>query len=466
MKVRKLIVEDVRCFSGRQEFNIRPLTFLTGENSTGKTTVLGSLQTLHDFFRGAPSGLNFNSDPYQMGAFTNIVRRSKPRIHQFKIGFEAYFTETNNSVEYTLTLSEREGGAEPCITKQEVFTPVGELEFSGLSNEEYISQTRSEWDSPLTSRKRIKERNSGSGEYDRFCLNVSDSWLQSALLALLTRFKTGVDIKRIVSEKEPIESTRLHDEVAFEKFTEQFTDLVGFGTYEKPRRIRIEPPWIYSFAPLRSKPQRTYNPLREDLFPDGSDVPMIMMNLARVREESWESLRSSLKEFGKSSGLFTDVDVRKLGASSGDPFQLQVKVRGPKVNVIDVGYGVNQILPILVHILTDQDNTVFLMQQPEVHLHPKAQAELSSLIISLIKQNGNEFILETHSDQMINRARIEIMNGTISPEDVSLVYLEPVGNSVKVHNIKFDIQANLIGAPQGYRDFFIDESDKLLGFSK
>lgn len=465
MKVRKLIVEDVRCFAGRQEFNIRPLTFLTGENSTGKTTVLGSLQTLHGFFRGAPSGLNFNSDPYQMGSFTNIVRSSKPRIHQFQIGFEAYFTDTSNSIEYVLTLSEREDGAEPYIAKQEVFTPVGEIEFAGI-NEEYISQIRSGWDSPLTSRMRMKEGNSENGEYDRFYFSVSDSWLQSALLSLLTRYGTGVDIKRIVSEKEPIESSRLRDEEAFEEFTEQFTELVGFGTYEKPKRIRIEPPWMYSFAPIRSKPQRTYNPFRGDLYSDGSDAPMIMMELVRVREDLWESLRGSLKEFGKSSGLFTDVDVRKLGASSGDPFQLQIKVRGPRVNIIDVGYGVNQILPILVHILTDQGNTVFLMQQPEVHLHPKAQAEFSSLMVSLIEQNGNEFVIETHSDHMINRARIEIMKGKIAPQDVSLIYLEPAGNRVEVYNIQFDNQANLIGAPKGYRDFFINESDKLLGLSE
>ena len=466
MKVRKLTVEDVRCFAGRQEFLIRPLTFLTGENSTGKTTVLGTLQTLHDFFRGAPSRLDFNSDPYQMGAFENIVRRSKPRIHQFKIGFEAYFTETNNTIEYTLTLTEREDGAEPYFAKQEVFTPVGEIEFSGINNKEHVSLIRSEWDSPLTSRTRIKKGNSETGEYDRFYFNMSDHWLQSPLLALLTRFGTGVDISRMVSEKPPVESDRIENEKAYEDFAEQLTELVGFGTYEKPKRIRIEPPWIYSFAPIRSKPQRTYNPMLEDLSPDGSDVPMIMMNLARVREDLWNSLRSSLREFGKSSGLFTDVDIRKLGASSGDPFQLQVKVRGPKANIIDVGYGVNQILPILVHILSDQTNTVYLMQQPEVHLHPKAQAELSSLFIDLIKQNGNEFILETHSDHMINRARIEIMNNKIAPEDVAVIYLEPVGNKVRVHNIQFDEQANLSGVPQGYRDFFINESDRLLGLSK
>ncbi len=465
MKVRKLIVEDVRCFADRQEFHIRPLTFLTGENSTGKTTVLGALQTLHDFFIGAPSRLDFNSDPYQLGAFTDIVRRSKPRNHQFKIGFEAIFTETGNSIEYTLTLTEREDGAEPYIAKQEIFTPIGEIEFAGISNEEYASRLRSEWDSPLTLRTRVKKRDSETGEYDRFCFNMSDSWLQSPLLALVTRFGTGVDISRTVSEKVPIDDSRYQDEVAYEDFVGQFTELIGFGTYEKPKQIRIEPPWIYSFAPIRSKPQRTYNPLLEDMLPDGSDVPMIMLNLARVREDLWESLKTSLMEFGKSSGLFSDVGIRKLGASSGDPFQLQIKVRGPMVNLIDVGYGVSQILPILVHILSDQNNAVFLMQQPEVHLHPKAQAELSSLIIELIKRNGNEFVLETHSDHMINRARIEIMNSKIAPEDVSLIYLEPVGNKVRVHNIQFDKQANLLGAPQGYRDFFINESDRLLGFT-
>ena len=105
------------------------------------------------------------------------------------------------------------------------------------------------------------------------------------------------------------------------------------------------------------------------------------------------------------------------------------------------------------------------MQQPEVHLHPKGQAELSSLLIETIKREKHKYVIETHSDAMINRARIEIMNGGIAPEDVSLIYLEPVGNKVRVHNIQFDEQANLSGEPQGYREFFINESDRLLGFT-
>ena len=110
----------------------------------------------------------------------------------------------------------------------------------------------------------------------------------------------------------------------------------------------------------------------------------------------------------------------------GDPFQLQIKVKGPKANMIDVGYGVNQLLPILVRMFNSNPRTTFLMQQPEVHLHPRGQAELSSLLVDLVRQREHKFIVETHSDYMVNRARIEIMNGRIAPEDVSLIYLEPV----------------------------------------
>ena len=93
-----------------------------------------------------------------------------------------------------------------------------------------------------------------------------------------------------------------------------------------------------------------------------------------------------------------------------------------------------------------------------------AQAEFSSLLAELANRNNQSFIVETHSDYMIDRARIEIRKGNIKPDDVSLIYFEPKGNIVKVHNIGFDKMANLIGAPTNYRDFFLKESKRLMGF--
>ena len=107
---------------------------------------------------------------------------------------------------------------------------------------------------------------------------------------------------------------------------------------------------------------------------------------------------------------------------------------------------------------------ISLLQQPEVHLHPRAQAELSSLLVMSASGGGQSFIVETHSDYMIDRARIEIKKGNIRPEDVSLIYLEPKGRVVKVHNISFDKMANMEGVPPHYGEFFMKETKRLMGF--
>ncbi|MDE0518015.1 MAG: hypothetical protein OXH36_00445 [Bdellovibrionales bacterium] len=84
-------------------------------------------------------------------------------------------------------------------------------------------------------------------------------------------------------------------------------------------------------------------------------------------------------------------------------------------------------------------------------------------MIENIKMN-NSFLIETHSDYMIDRARIEIRKKNISHEDVSLIYLEPMEEGVKAYNISFDKEGNLTGTTKGYRDFFIKESNHFLGF--
>lgn len=65
---------------------------------------------------------------------------------------------------------------------------------------------------------------------------------------------------------------------------------------------------------------------------------------------------------------------------------------------------------------------------------------------------------------MIDRARIEIMKGNVKADDVSLIYMEPKKNVVKVHNISFDDMGNMIGVPPHFRDFFLHESSRLMGF--
>ncbi len=449
MSIQKLIIEDVRCFAGRKEFNICPITFLVGENSTGKSTALGCLQTLHSFagIGGYGSELDFNVEPYQMGAFADIVRRSNPRKKSFTLGLKFGAGSERKTVEYLLTLAGKEKGSEPIVQEQKIVFPKGGIIFDDNNQENDLS------DESIDTRRNITITNIPGKDKNRmFVVKQRIPYLGRSAFRILDYVFFIMD-----KEKETLSS----QEKEFRRFMENYRSVL--------RSLFRDMPFFqgtYSFAPICSKPRRTYDPLREDVSPEGGDIPMVLMNTSRADKEKWEELRDRLIEFGKASGLFTDITVRRLGKSMGDPFQLQIKVKGPKVNLIDVGYGVNQILPILVRIFNESKRTTFLMQQPEVHLHPRGQAELSSLFAALARQRGHNFVIETHSDAMISRTRIEIMNKRIAPEDVSLIYLEPSGNSVEVHNIRFDEQANLLDAPSGYRDFFLNESDKLLGFIK
>lgn len=475
MDVRKLILEDVRCFAGRQEFDIRPLTFLVGENSTGKSTALGCLQAIYDFTYGRRTGLDFNKRPYQMGAFSDIVKRSNPKLTRFSIGLEIGALKREETLEYTLELSAKETGSEPIVKKQKIKSQFGDVEFveSNQGIDEH-GQTESEFFSSLAKSQFEVVDYENDDTRARFTVRLSRQAMETTALSILRGAKTRIARNEWISSLTESNDGTNPYEKAFEKYAVALSRILGgdeslsFKEYLTGSFKLNEgtPPDIYSFAPLRSEPQRTYNPLREEVSPAGSDIPMVLMNVSKAKGALWDNLKERLIEFGKSSGLFTDIQVRRLGKSMGDPFQLQIKVKGPKANLIDVGYGVNQILPILVRIFNSRSRVFFLMQQPEIHLHPKGQAELTSLIIETINQEKHRYVIETHSDAMINRARIEMMNGEISPQDVSLIYLEPVGNKVRVHNIQFDEQANLLGAPQGYRDFFINESDKLLGLSK
>ena len=196
---------------------------------------------------------------------------------------------------------------------------------------------------------------------------------------------------------------------------------------------------------------------------------MLMMRLDRTDRSRWKSLHDHLVRFGRDAGLFADIKVKRYGKRMSDPFQLQVKVRsGSHANIMDVGSGVSRSLPILVDVLERSDHgrkCVFLLQQPEGHLHPRGQAELASLFVQAFRQSGNQFLIETHSDYIIDRVRISVRKGLLKPDDVSVLYFEPKSSGVAIHNMTLDEHGNLLGVPTGYRSFFIKETDELLGFA-
>ena len=108
-----------------------------------------------------------------------------------------------------------------------------------------------------------------------------------------------------------------------------------------------------------------------------------------------------------------------------------------------MGYGVSQTLPLLTELLDTEVSTMFLLQQPEVHLHPQAQAELGTLFCDVASGDehqtlgDHQLFVETHSDYIIDRVRMDVRDGAtgLRPEDVSILYFEPGDLAVKIHSI-------------------------------
>ena len=440
-------LENVRCFGSQQgrpqEVRVRPLTFLVGENSTGKSTVLGCMQALADYMDDFGADIDFNRHPYEMGSFREIARRSRPLVQSFKLGMSFRNAVGQETARYLVELHEREGGARAAV--KEVTWQLGNLRVVLLPSRSLAR----------TSRHKIQISSRGP---DSFQLELAQPWFG--------RYQDRPWLWRHLIEREQRKPTPEAD--AFLVAVAHRIDGMRQRSWDALSPAK-------SIAPIRSKPERTYNPFFDEPDAEGSEIPAELASSARKGGTTWNDLKARLERFGREASLFSEIGVRKLGKSGSDPFQLQVKARGPRANIKDVGYGVSQILPILVRLAhpVPRAETV-LIQQPEVHLHPRGQAALSSILIGLLGSTGrsrrelpSRFVIETHSDYMIDRARIAIQRKEIKPDDVSLVYLEPKSRGgVTVNNICFDELGNMKRVPKGYREFFLTESDALLGFGE
>ena len=173
--------------------------------------------------------------------------------------------------------------------------------------------------------------------------------------------------------------------------------------------------------------------------------------------------------FGRNADLFQEIDIYPSD-TSGLPGGYQWVFEQDGLEVIPSPFlgGIYAFLPTAVRILMQQG--IHLIRNPETGLHPKTQAAIVTWLFIPLVTSTNEphsFVIETHSDAMIDRARIDMRQGRISYKDVSLIFFErPSRHSsdIRVHNISFDKMSNLINVPAGYRDFFIKEADRLMGF--
>jgi predicted ATPase len=130
----------------------------------------------------------------------------------------------------------------------------------------------------------------------------------------------------------------------------------------------------------------------------------------------------------------------------------------------DVGFGISQVLPIVVQLLASQEGIVAI-EQPEIHLHPRLQAELADLIIASTSaaEQANQVIVETHSEHLLLRLQRRIREGMLSAQDVSVVYVDLQAGDQEAHALPLRLDSNGYFLDEWPQGFFDERMDELFG---
>jgi len=217
--------------------------------------------------------------------------------------------------------------------------------------------------------------------------------------------------------------------------------------------------WI---APIRTKPQRTYDEVRLAFSPEGTHMPYVIKKMAK-RGKTSEKFLEFISRFGKESGLFKEIKVHPFGRAKTSPFELEIILDSKPLNISNVGYGVSQALPVVVEALIRPKGTLLAVQQPEVHLHPRAQASIGELLFVLAATEQKKFIVETHSDFTIDRFRMALRASKKKVESQVLFFARKAGRN-SATSIEIEEDGELARTqPKAYREFFLSEEFKVIG---
>ncbi len=436
--MKQITLENYRCFHEKQVAPLAPLTLLVGDHSTGKTSLLAMIRILWDSVYGH-GNLNFNEPSFDLGSFDGITYRQSKRSRPISV-FEAGF-RANQDFEANFIF--KDDRTIPRITKMrlvdgniwtENYYVNGDLRMN-------VGTARGVWS---------MSKNNGTLGWNS-SISPPKVLLPSTILSAFHQHPPNYPEKFIPVNGSPPFSEADADSILSARFT-----AADFSE-ERP----------FVCTPVRSKPQRTYDPGSWVPAQEGDHAPMLMASLAKGE---WESLKHELESFGISAGIFDEIDIKRLGRPGSAPFQIQIRKTGTKrkgiqQNLIDAGYGISQVLPILVELLLQENSRMALIQQPEIHLHPRVQAALGSLFCK-VACRGRQLIIETHSQFIMDRIRMDVRDSKtdLKPEDVSILFFERTDTSVQIHSIQIDELGNVLNAPNSYGTFFMEEIHRSLWF--
>lgn len=220
---------------------------------------------------------------------------------------------------------------------------------------------------------------------------------------------------------------------------------------------------IYYLGPLREYPSRSYLWAGERPTGVGSRGELAISALLASRQQGKaiqpqkekrkrrKTLEEYVAEWLKKLGIIHGFRLTSI-APNRKEYEVRVKTHpdSHEVLITDVGFGVSQVLPVIVLCFYAPEGSTIILEQPEIHLHPSIQAGLADVFIDAIKTRGVQIILESHSEHLLVRLQRRIAEELIDSNDVKLFFAKNVGGSSTLSLLDLDIFGEIKNWPENF----------------
>ncbi|MFT8418726.1 MAG: AAA family ATPase [Acetobacter sp.] len=393
--------------------------FLVGDNSSGKSSFIYLIDYVirTEFF--GPVRLETDSSGGDYDFFSPYFDND-----DVTIGFK---TKENDSTFYKLiTISKMKGFKPPLVKK--ITCVKDDTEFSILHMETHVS-AKFKKHSEIKDIFSVHANNHGYRKIDLPKSNPINT--QSSFLGAATSLK--------------------HSDMMYMYKT--LTDFLE----PKLDRFRV-------FSSLRANPSSYYD-YQWRVQKEGNHFASILYYMFNDWAESKKNQAKKLIiSYGKDSGLFDEIDTQQISTViEGSPIAIFLQRGSKKFSMTQVGFGVSQSIPIVVelaHAYLQNSSILFGIQQPEVHLHPKAQAAMGGFLFEVSNKKLN-IIVETHSDFIIDRFR-SMQKKAKKKVHSEVLFFEHSDAGNTMHKMTIADDGTVLNQPDAYRDFFIKEYMKTL----
>jgi predicted ATPase len=440
----QLSVSNFKSWKKIDKMRLAPITGLFGTNSSGKTSILQLLlmlkQTIESSDRAQVMEFGDEKSLTNLGSFRDVVYgHEKPGTMDFSVDW---------SLSKPLVAKDPESKTNALFTTHQL----GFQCSLGENGADRLAVSRLEYDAG-GNRFVLKRKGQSGAKYE------------------LTNENEGIRFIRTQGR-----AWDLPAPVKFYGFPDQVYAYYQNAGLLADLQLAFENLFgrLYYLGPLREFPQRHYawkGSEPADMGRRGERVVDAL--LAAQQRDAYISpgykrkrltLETRVAQWLKELGLIYDFKVEPI-AKGNNIYQVQVQKTASSAEVLitDVGFGVSQILPVLVLCYYVPEGSIILLEQPEIHLHPSVQFRLADVFVDAMKNRGVQIIVESHSEHLLRRLQLRIADEGIAPEQIALYFCDIDEAGSKLTPLEVDLFGGIRNWP---KDFFGDEFGELAAITK